>query len=118
MLKGSLLSKALMLKLFPLQIPKRVDIFVLFEPETPLKWIWRLQTPERHVFETEHVAWAIKRANRSRMAAGWRDEETEKGRAKVTKPWNSTTEWRRPLWTDLNQVWCDCRSHQRHYVSK
>ena len=75
-----------------------------------------LKTPKRHVYKTEHVVWAIKRANRSRIATCRRDEETEKGRTKVTKPWYFTTVWRRSLSTDLNQIWCVCRSYQRYYA--
>ena len=122
--KGSLLSRALMLKRFPQQIGlvrKRVEILVFFGPETSKKWIWSLQTPKRLVYETEHVVWAIKRANRLKIAACRRDEETEtkiykKGRTKVTKVWYFTTVWRRPLWTDLNKIWRVCRSHQRNQL--
>ena len=79
--KGSLLWRALMLKRFPLQIgssPKTDRNFGVFWAGDPLKVIWRLQTPKRHVYETEHVVWAIKRANRFRIATCRRDEETEK----------------------------------------
>ena len=70
-----------MLKRFPQQIgevQKRVEMFMFFGPETPYRLIWRLQTPKRHVYETEHIVWAIKRANLSRIATCRRDEETEK----------------------------------------
>ena len=79
--KGSLLSRALMLNRFPQQIGqvrKQVEILVFFGPETSKKWIWSLQTPKRHVYETKHVVWVIKRANRLKIATCRRDEKTEK----------------------------------------
>jgi hypothetical protein len=51
------------------------------------------------VYETEHVVWAIERANRSRIATCKQDEETEKkkkGGTKVSKPLHFTTVWLRP----------------------
>ena len=58
--------------------PKTGRNFDVFWAGNPLKWIWRLQTPKRHVHETEHVVWANKRANRSGIATCRQDEETEK----------------------------------------
>ena len=76
--------------------PKRVEMLVFSGTETPSKWLWRLQTLKRHVYETEHVVWAIKCANWSRIATCRRDEGTGKRRTKVTKPWYFTTVWRCP----------------------
>ena len=42
----------------------------------------RHQTLKRHVYETEHVVWAIKRANLLKIATCRRDEETEKYKKK------------------------------------
>ena len=57
-----------MLKRFPLRIdsPKTGRNCGVFLGRRPPKK-WRLQTLKRHVYETEHVVWAIKRANRSRI---------------------------------------------------
>ena len=60
------------------QSPKTGRNFGVFWAGDPQKWIWRLQTPKRHVYETEHVVWAIKRVNRLKIATCRRDEETEK----------------------------------------
>ena len=79
--KGSLLLRVLMLKRFPLQIGKVQKTgwnFSAFWAGNPLKCIWLLHTMKRHVYKTDHVVWAIKRANRSRIATCRRDEATGK----------------------------------------
>jgi len=40
--------------------------------------LWRHQTPKRHVYQSEHVFWAIKRATRTKIATCGLAEETEK----------------------------------------
>ena len=86
--KDSLLLGAPMLKRFPLQIyevQKRVEIFVFFGTETLKSEFEGSKPPKRHVYETEHVVWAIKRVSRSGIATCRRDEKTEKRKKKSHK---------------------------------
>ena len=115
--KSCLLSRALMLKRFLLQIgqvQKRVKILMFFGPETHLKWIWRLQTligtstKQNTSFELLNVRIGPELRPVGEM------RKRKKGRTKVTKLLHFTTVWRRPLGTDINQIWCVCRSYQRY----
>ena len=124
--KSSLLSRAQMLKRFPQQIgqvQKRVEILVFFEPETP-KREFEVSKPRKGTctkqntsFEQSSVriGWKLRSVGEMRK---WKKNIHKNGRTKVTKVWYFTTVWRRLLWTDLNQIWCVCRSNQRYHLGQ
>ena len=116
--KGSLLSRAPMLKQFPLQIGKvrkRVEFLVFFGPETP-KSEFEGSKPPKGTCTKQNTSFEP-----SSVRFGWKLRpvgEMRKRKKKYKKRENKSHKSvmvfhcvEAPLWTDLNQIWRVCRSY-------
>jgi len=124
--KGSLLSGALILKAI---FCKNSAISRLFTSQnlavfrTADQLIVNFKAPKRHVYQSEHNFWTIKRAILTKIATCGLADETEmksnkKAGEKVAKPLYFTTTWRRHFATDLHQIWWVCKAYRRYHASQ
>jgi len=73
---------------------------------------------ERHVHQSKHVFWAIRRVSLTKLLpVGWPRKRTKRKRAReesYKNRYNFTTMWRRHFVIDLHQIWWVCRSYRNH----
>ena len=99
--KGRLLSRALMLKRFPLQIGqvrKRVEVLVFCWAGDPPNSEFQGSKPRKGTCTKQDTSFELSNVRiGSELRPVGEMRKRKKGRTKVTKPWYFTTVWRCPL---------------------
>ena len=119
--KGSLFLRALMLKRFSAanrksrtQNGSKFWCFLGWRPpisEFESSKPWKGTCTKQN---TSFELWSVRIGTKLRPVGEMRKQKKRENESH--KPWYFTTVWRRPLSTDLNEIWYVCRSYRRNYV--